>query len=139
MTTTTVANARPSVKLWFARAGALCYIIWGCLHIEAAYAVYHVGAALPASMAQGRIYQDAWFLLFFAVTAIIVAVTLNWRNSRLGYWLNLAVIALGDTGFIFFVLVPGYYPLWPGLEGPTFWVLGWALSSVALPEARGEM
>jgi hypothetical protein len=112
-------------------AGAICYALWGCLHLQAAYAVYHVGAALEPGMAQGRVFQDAWNLLFFGVTAIAVALTLNIRNSVWGYWINLGVLALADTGLIFFVLVPGYMPLWPGVAGPILWILGWILTTIA--------
>ena len=112
-------------------AGAICYTLWGCLHLQAAYAVYHVGVALQAGMAQGRVFQDSWNLLFFGVTGIAVALTLNIRNSAWGYWINLGVLALADTGLIFFVLVPGYMPLWPGLAGPIIWVLGWILTTLA--------
>ena len=63
-------------------AGAISYALWGCLHLQAAYAVYRVGAALEPGMAQGRVFQDAWNLLFFGVTAIAVALTLNIRNMR---------------------------------------------------------
>jgi hypothetical protein len=111
--------------------GAICYALWGCLHLQAAYAVYHVGAALEPGMVQGRVFQDAWNLLFFGVTAIAVALTLNIRNSAWGYWINLGILALADTGLIIFVLVPGYMPLWPGLAGPILWVLGWALTTLA--------
>jgi hypothetical protein len=82
-------------------AGAICYAIWGLLHLQAAYAVYHLGAALQPGMAQGRVFQDAWNLMFFGVTAIVVALTLNIRNSAWGYWINLGVLALADTGFFF--------------------------------------
>jgi hypothetical protein len=112
-------------------AGAICYALWGCLHLQAAYAVYHVGAALEPGMAQGRVFQDAWNLLFFGVTAIAVALTLNIRNSVWGYWINQGVLALADTGLIFFVLVPGYMPLWPGVAGPILWILGWILTTIA--------
>jgi len=78
-------------------AGAICYALWGCLHLQAAYAVYHVGAALEPGMAQGRIFQDAWNLLFFGVTAIVIALTLNIRNNAWGYWINLGVLTLADT------------------------------------------
>jgi hypothetical protein len=111
--------------------GAICYALWGCLHLQAAYAVYHVGAALEPGMVQGRVFQDAWNLLFFGVTAIAVALTLNIRNNAWGYWINLGILALADTGLIIFVLVPGYMPLWPGLAGPILWVLGWALTTLA--------
>ncbi len=112
-------------------AGALCYALWGCLHLQAAYAVYHVGAGLEPGMVQARIFQDSWNLLFFGVTAIAVALTLNIHNSVWGYWINLGVLALADTGLIFFVLVPGYMPLWPGLAGPILWVLGLAFTTLA--------
>jgi len=45
--------------------GAICYALWGSLHLQAAYAVYHMGAALEPGMVQGRVFQDAWNLLFF--------------------------------------------------------------------------
>ncbi|HEY2529266.1 MAG TPA: hypothetical protein VGJ20_15180 [Xanthobacteraceae bacterium] len=112
-------------------AGAVCYALWGCLHLQAAYAVYRVGAGLEPGMAQGRVFQDAWNLAFFGVTAIVVALTLNIRNSAWGYWINLGVLALADTGLIFFVLVPGYMPLWPGVAGPVLWVLGWIFTTLA--------
>jgi hypothetical protein len=82
-------------------------------------------------MAQGRVFQDAWNLLFFGVTAIAVALTLNIRNSAWGYWINLSVLALADTGLIFFVLIPGYMPLWPGLAGPVLWALGLIFTTLA--------
>jgi hypothetical protein len=112
-------------------AGAICYVLWGCLHLYAADAVYHVGAALEPGMARGRVLQDSWNLLFFGVTGIAVALTLNIRNSVWGYWINLCVLALADTGLIFFVLIPGYMPLWPGLAGPVLWVLGWIFTTLA--------
>jgi len=40
---------------------------------------------------------------------------------------NLGVLALADTGLIFFILAPGYMPLWPGVAGPVLWILGWDL------------
>jgi hypothetical protein len=60
--------------------------------------VYHVGVALEPGMARGRVFQDAWNLLFFGVTAIVIALILNIRNNAWGYWINLGVLALADTG-----------------------------------------
>ena len=82
-------------------------------------------------MTQGRVFQDSWNLLFFGVTAIAVALALNLRNSPWGYWINLGVTTLADTGLIFFVLAPGYIPLWPGLAGPVLWVLGATFTTLA--------
>lgn len=134
------ATRTPITKLSI--AGAVCYALWGCVHLSAANGVYHVGAAIEPSMVQGRVFQDAWNLLFFGIAAIVVAITLNLRNRLLGYWLNLGVLALADTGMIFFVLIPGYMPLWPGLAGPVLWILGWIFTTLAyfqsLPSTRSE-
>jgi hypothetical protein len=90
-------------------------------------------------MAQGRIYQDAWNLLFFALFGIVVGVCLNWKNSRLGYWLNLIVVSAGDIGYIVFVLIPGYVPFMPGALGPILWILAVIFSTIGLMSAaQGE-
>lgn len=112
-------------------AGGICYALWGCLHLWAAYTVYQVGVPLEPGLVRGRVFQDAWNLLFFGITAIGVALTLNIRNSVQGYWINLCILAVADTGLIFFVLIPGYMPLWPGVAGPVLWLLGWVLGTLA--------
>jgi hypothetical protein len=121
------------------KIGAVFYIIWACLHLLAAYSVYALGRSLDSSMVQGRVFQDAWNLLFFSIIAISVAATLNWRNSVWGYWINCATVGIADTGFIFFVLVPGYTPVWPSILGPILWVVATIVSTIALltePKAR---
>ena len=76
--------------------------------------------------------QDAWNLLAFAVAALALAVSLNWRGHRWGFWINLGVISVADLGFVLFVLLPGYAPLWPGVLGPVFWIAGAAMTAWAL-------
>jgi hypothetical protein len=117
---------------YFAKLGAVTYVLWGLLHIQAARLVYVLGQSLEPGMIQGRIFQDAWYLLFFALFGIVVAVTLNWKNSRLGFWLNLVVISAADIGFIIFVMVPGYAPLVPGGLGPLLWVVALAFSTLGI-------
>ncbi len=90
---------------YFAKIGAVTYVLWGLLHIQAARLVYLLGQSLEPGMVQGRIFQGAYSLLFFALFGIVVAVTFNWKNSRLGYWLNLVVISAADIGFIIFIMV----------------------------------
>jgi hypothetical protein len=114
------------------KIGAVFYIIWACLHLMTAYSVYALGRPLDSSMVQGRVFQDAWNLLFFSIISISVAATLNWRNSVWGYWINVATVGIADTGFIFFVLAPGYTPVWPGILGPVLWVLATVFSTIAL-------
>ena len=120
----------------FAKLGAITYVLWGLLHIEAARRVYMLGLSLDPGMVQGRIFQGAWNLLFFALFGIVVAVMLNWRNSRQGYWLNLVVVSAGDIGFILFVLMPGYVPLVPGALGPLLWILALVFSTLGIVKAK---
>ncbi|MCW5297775.1 hypothetical protein DXT88_06255 [Herbaspirillum lusitanum] len=120
-----------------AKIGAVLYIIWALLHVMAANSVYMMGRSLEPSMLQGRIFQSAWNLLFFSITGIAIAITLNWKNNVWGYWINFAVVGVADVGFILFVLVPGYMPVWPGILGPLFWVLAMFFSTIALL-ARGQ-
>ena len=114
------------------RIGAVFYLIWACMHLLAAYSVYALGRSLDAPMVRGRVFQDAWNLLFFSIIAFSVAATLNWRNSVWGYWINFATLGIADTGLIFFVLVPGYAPVWPSILGPAFWVLATIFSTLAI-------
>jgi hypothetical protein len=74
----------------------------------------------------------AWNLIVFGVFAVAVAVTLNWRNSRSGYWLNLLVVGGDDVGFIYAIVLPGYVRLGEGLSGPVLWVLAVMFSTVGV-------
>lgn len=123
----------------FARLGAITYVLWGILHIEAARKVFMLGQGLEPGMVQGRVFQDAWNLLFFALFGIVVGLFLNWKNSRLGYWLNLVVVSAGDIGYILYVLIPGYVPFMPGALGPILWILAVVFSTVGIVSfARGK-
>ena len=115
-----------------ARTGSILYVLWGILHIVAAVKVYTLGQSIEPGMIQGRIFQDAWNLLFFAIFGMAVAIKYNWFNSKLGYWLNLVVISAGDIGYIIFVLIPGYIPLVPGVLGPLLWLVALAFSTAAI-------
>ena len=122
--------------MFFARIGAVLYVLWGILHIIAAYKVYSLAQTLEQGMIQGRLYQDAWNLLFFALFGIVVAILYNWKNSKNGYLLNLIVVSTGDIGFIITVLLPGYLPLFPGSLGPILWLLALTFSTIAISKAK---
>jgi hypothetical protein len=114
-----------------AKIGALFYICWGLLHFTAAYGVFKLAQSSPANMAQGRLMQTAFYLAAFATGAIIFAITLNWRNDRLGFWINAVMVGVADIPFILFVLVPGFAPWWPGLLGPILWIAALAFTAFA--------
>ena len=114
------------------KIGAALYLLWGLLHIKAAIATYQLGATLEPGLVQGRVYQDAWNLVFFAISVSVIAVVLNWRNSRLGFWLNLGIASVTDIGFIIHVLMPGYIPMIPGIAGPILWVFAVIFTAAAI-------
>lgn len=114
------------------RLGAVCYAVWGVLHILAALSIYQLGAEQAAGLVQGRLYQGAWNMLYLALFSIVVAVGFNWRNSWLGYWLNLFTVSATDIGFITFVLLPGYST---DILGPILWILGVIFSTIGILKA----
>jgi hypothetical protein len=114
---------------WAARIGAAFYVLWGIFHLVAANSVF-VLAEQSTGMVQGRLRQDAFYLVFFAISGILVAVILNWRNDKQGYWMNGSLLAVADVPFILFVLVPGLIPWWPGLAGPLLWLAALLFTSV---------
>ncbi len=114
------------------KIGATLYILWGLLHVKASIATYQLGMTLEPGIVQGRVFQDAWNLAFFAIAVSVTAVLLNWKNSRLGFWLNFSLATVTDLGFIIHVLVPGYIPIVPGIAGPVLWVLAVIFTAIAI-------
>lgn len=124
------------MALVLARLGSVFYILWGLLHVFAAWQVYAMAESIEPGPVQGRVMQTAMFLLFFSGWSIIVAIAWNWRNRVLGYWLNLVVVTVADIAFIAAILVPGHVRLWPGIVGPLLWMLGLALTTAGMITAR---
>jgi hypothetical protein len=122
---------------WAARIGAGFYVLWGLFHLAAANSVY-VLAQQSTGMVRGRLLQDAFYLLCFAISGILIAVTLNWRNDKQGYWINGILLAFADIPFILFVLVPGLIPWWPGLAGPLLWLAAAIFTSVGRFAGQGR-
>jgi len=123
----------------FAKIGSGFYVVWGLLHVQAAYDAFLLGTGIEMGSIQGKIYQDAWNLLFFALFSIIIASKYNWKNSRLGYWLNLIVVSVADIGFIVFVLIPGNVAFFPAILGPIFWVSAAIFSSIAIKKEPNSL
>jgi hypothetical protein len=117
------------------KLGAALYVCWGLLHFTAAYGVYKLAQNSPATIVQGRVMQTAFYLTAFAATAIVLALTLNWRNDRFGFWINGVTVGIADIPFILFVLIPGYAPWWPGLLGPALWIAAFLVTGLARIDA----
>ena len=121
----------------FARIGAALYILWGVVHIKAGLDGFALGASLESGLVQGKINQGAWDVLVFALAAIALAVTLNWKNDPVGYWANLVLVSAADLGFIIFVLLPGHIAMAPGIIGPALWLGAALFSSLAYWQRNG--
>jgi hypothetical protein len=114
------------------RIGAIAYVLWGILHLLAASEAARLAFTVEGGAIQGRLLQNAWGLAVFALVATVIAITMNWRNSRAGYWINLVTVSAADLGFIIFILAPGHLPLWPGALGPVLWITGALFTTVGL-------
>lgn len=111
------------------RIGAAFYVIWGVLHLNAANMVYQMSVSLDPGVLEARVLQAAYHLVFFGVIAIAVGIRWNWRNSAMGYWINIVNLTVVDLGFVFIVFLP-HLPFWPAVLGPLFWVLAAIFSTV---------
>jgi hypothetical protein len=141
------------VKRHAHRVGAVFYVLWGIVHIYVgALMLYRLAAdggtgvlavtasAVPVEelpqnltgVAAAVLGTHAWNLMVFGAFALVVAVTLNWRNSRIGYWLNLGVVSADDVGFMYAVVLPGYIRLGEGLLGPALWVLAIIFTTIGV-------
>lgn len=113
-----------------ARIGALCYAAWGMFHVRVAYDIYRLGQPLTG-IAQGRMDQLAAYMLTLSLFVIGVGVLLNWRNSRVGFWLNLCVAGWADGVWVLVVVLPGYVGLARGLIPPAIFIAGAVATAMA--------
>jgi len=124
---------RLSLHLLLARIGAALYVGWGVLHLIAARGIYELASSIPDGLARARLEQSGLDLGLFAVQAMAVAVLLNWRNDRIGYWLNIIVVGAVDLGYVVLVIVPGYVPAsLIAFAGPVIYVIGAMFSTAGL-------
>jgi hypothetical protein len=91
--------------------------------------VVQLGGTLDVGEIQGKVYQDAWNLGYLALFSVVIAIGFNWRNSLLGYWLNIVTISVTDIGFIILLFIPGYST---DILGPILWLLGAIFSTIGI-------
>jgi hypothetical protein len=89
-------------------------VAWGMFHVHVAHDIYRLGQPLTG-IVQGRMDQLAAYMLTLSLFVIAVGVLLNWRNSRVGFWLNLCVAGWADGVWVLVVVLPGYVGLARGL------------------------
>ena len=115
---------------WLSRLGALCYAAWGLFHCKVAADIWHLGAT-EHGLAQGRLYQLAAYMLTVALFVLVVGLWRNWRNDRLGYWLNLVVAGWADSIWVAVVVLPGYVDPIRGFVPPAIFLAGAILTTLA--------
>ncbi|MCB0163724.1 MAG: hypothetical protein KDI79_05830 [Anaerolineae bacterium] len=141
------------MKSYTPQIGAIFYSLWALLHIVGAAVLLQqlagegataflatVGSAAPAAempVVSGRVINSvlayyAWHLLWVGLLVLVVAIWLNWRNSRAGYWLNLAVTGAIEVGLIVTLLRPGTMALTDGGLGLALWLPAVIFSSIGV-------
>ncbi len=120
----------------FAVLGAAFYFAWGALHLLAAVNSFSFAANIEADLVQGRLFQGAFYVAIFAVVAVIVALGFNWRNSRAGFWINLITVSTADIPFVLFIVLPGHMTGLEAVLGPSLWIGGVVMSTLALATDR---
>lgn len=78
----------------------------------------------------------SWNLLWIGALVAVIAVTLNRRNDRAGYWVNLALAGCTDVGLVVFMLAPGHLRLAEGMVGIVLFVVAAVASSIARRTAQ---
>lgn len=141
------------MKTYAHRTGAVCYALWGILHIvgasvlllqlasgSTADALATIGSATPAAalptpsdgLTAAVLGYYAWNLLWIGGFVLVVAIRLNWQNSAMGYWLNLTVVSAVDLGLVVALVAPGHMALADGLLGVALWLPATFFSTVGL-------
>lgn len=135
------------------RFGAICYALWGILHIlggaailatlqtdggAAALAMFGTALApeaLPASsstVVDGLMAYHSFNIVWFGIVVTIVAVRLNWVNSLAGYWINLILVSLVDLGLFFTQVFPGRIAVGDAMIGAILWIPAAIFSTIAI-------
>jgi hypothetical protein len=126
----TLAGSRPDGNI-AAKIGGALYVAWGALHLVAAWGTHILAASLPPGISYGRMEQASWNLAVFALFAMALGVSLNWRNDKTGYWINLVVVAVVDLGFVLLIVVPGHVSVSvSSFAGPIVYVVAAIFSTI---------
>ena len=132
------------------RIGAVFYVLWGLLHVWAGADLLRADAldqlallstdplpnqALPQALqplVHAALSFHAYNLLWFGLFAVVVAISLNWRNNRIGYWVNLAVVGADDVGLLLFLILPGHLSFAEAGLGPALFALAAVFSTLGV-------
>lgn len=141
-----------------ARIGAVAFLLWGLVHVAGGAALLGALAdggpvalrmlgsgvspsLLPAALdpVSGAVLAfHFWNLVWIGVIVAAVAVCLNWRGSRAGFWINLGVVAAADAGMVATLLLPGLISPAEGAVGLVLAAVAATFGGLGLAQARAE-
>lgn len=147
---------------WAARTAAVFYAVWGLVHVlGAGMQLSRLGSAggsgLAAMLASATptdaasqavsapaaafMGMGAFNLLWIGLLVTVIAVTLNWRNSELGFWLNMALVGLTDLGLLNYMLLSQIMAWSDGALGLVLFIvaLGFSIAGRALQGAAAAV
>lgn len=136
-----------------ARTGAVFFALWGLVHI--AGATLQLGTlsaggagALTAMIASAHpataesfivpapagafMGMGAYNILWIGLFVTVIAIVMNWRNSRTGYLINMGVVAATDAGLLFALLIPGHMAWTDGAIGLGLFAVAATFSTIGL-------
>jgi hypothetical protein len=137
------------------KIAAVVYVLWGLIHIAGGAAMLNacsqgadafvqmlsgnssatLGAgalqASPGLKATTEVFAFHSFnIICLGILSIFAAIFLNWKNSRAGYWLNLAIVGFADLGLILFMVAPGVMQISDAWIGPVLFVFALVFSTL---------
>jgi hypothetical protein len=146
------------MKKYAAKTAAVFYLLWGIIHIlggismimassvgNATFIEMMTGTAQPDSVTQqvlgvvttNRVFAYHSFnIIWIGFFCSVIAITMNWKNSRLGLWFNLALVGFTDLGLLLFMVVPGVMTLAHASPGLLLFGLALIFSLLAIRQNR---
>lgn len=135
----------------YAKIGAGFYILWGILHVFGGismliYAYSGINEFIinltSNENIKNLIIEDKFIeialtqnlafhsfnLIWFGLTSIIIAILLNYKNNKYGFWFNLIICGFSDIGLFIFMVIPGVIPIENAWMGPLLFLLAFLYS-----------
>ena len=108
----------------FAQIGAVCFVLWGLLHLaggsmilislsespDKGFAYYQHSEAPFPGLAGSVLGYLSYFVLWLGALVAFIGVRYNWRNHECGLALNTLLVLLTEIGLVIFLILPGYVP-----------------------------
>ncbi len=110
------------IAMNYTKIGAVCFVLWGLLHIVGGgailmavgespaqgFAVYEESTAAYTELAGSVLGYLAYSLVWLGIVVTFVGIRHNWNNSEAGLALNTVLVGLTDLGLVVFLIVPGF-------------------------------